>query len=67
MIIPKKLLDKWKALRSHGDAQKLAEILPDTSDETFNRAIREGKCNDDVFAVMAEFYEQKANLVKEYL
>lgn len=67
MEIPSKLKAKWKTLRTHGDAQKLAELLPGTSDETFNRAIREGKCNDDVFAVMAKFFEDKAELVKQYL
>lgn len=67
MQIPEKLLKKWKALRSPGDAAKMTEKLPDVSDETFNRALREGKCGDDVFKVLADFYEEKANLIKEYL
>lgn len=67
MILPKELMEKWQVLRSPGDPAKMAEKLPGTAAETFNRAFREGKCNDDVFKVMAEFYEDKANLIKEYL
>lgn len=67
MILPKELMEKWAMLRSPGDTGKMAEKLPGTSMETFNRAFREGKCNDDVFKIMAEFYEEKAKLIKEYL
>jgi len=67
MEIPTKLWNKWKALRSPGDAAKLSEQLPDVSDETFNRALREGKCSDEVFRIMAAFYNDKAELVKQYL
>jgi hypothetical protein len=67
MVIPEKLLKKWQALRSHGDSEKMAEKLNGSAAETFNRAFREKKCRDEVFAVMADFYESKANLIKEYL
>lgn len=67
MEIPDKLLKKWQALRSPGDSEKMADKLPGSAAETFNRAFREGKCRDDVFKVMADFYEEKANLIKEYL
>lgn len=67
MIIPDKLIKKWEVLRTAGDASKLAERMPDGYPEMFNRAFREGKCNDDVFKIMADFYEEKANLIKEYL
>lgn len=67
MIIPEKLMQKWKVLKSKGDGEKLAERLAGTAAETFNRAFREGKCRDEVFAIMAEFYEEKANLIKEFL
>ena len=67
MKIPDKLRNKWQALRSLGDSEKMAEKLPGSAKETFNRAFREGKCRDDVFKVMAEFYEDKAALIKEYL
>ena len=67
MEIPAKLIKKWEALRSPGDAEKMAEKLPGTAAETFNRAIRLGKCRDEVFKIMAAFYEEKASLIKEYL
>lgn len=67
MEIPEKLRKKWEALRSPGDSVQMAEQLPGTAAETFNRAFREGKCRDEVFKVMADFYEEKAKLIKEYL
>lgn len=67
MILPKELIKKWQALRSPGDTSKMAEKASGTDKETFNRAFRTGKCNDDVFKVMADFYEEKAKLIKEYL
>jgi hypothetical protein len=67
MIIEEKLLDKWKALRSPEDTGKLAEKMEGGYPELFARAFRDGKCNDEVFKVMAEFYEEKAKLIKEYL
>ena len=67
MEIPQKLINKWKALRTAGDAVKMAEKVENGYAETFNRAFRIGRCSDDVFKIMAEFYEEKANLVKEYL
>jgi hypothetical protein len=35
--------------------------------EVFSRAFRDGKCNDSVFKIMAEYYDEKAELVKQYL
>lgn len=67
MIIDKELLEKWMALRSPEDTKKLAEKMDGGYPELFARAFRDGKCNDDVFKVMAEYYEEKANLIKQYL
>lgn len=67
MEIPEKLMKKWQALRTPGDGDKLAERLEGTAGETFNRAFREGRCRDEVFEVMAEFYEEKAKLIRQYL
>lgn len=67
MIIPERLKKKWEVLRTPGDADKLTERLDGSAAETFNRAFRLGRCRDEVFKVMADFYEEKANLVKEYL
>lgn len=68
MIIPDKIINKWQVLRTPGDSAKMAEIMGnDGYPEIFNRAFREGRCNDDVFKIMADFYEEKANLIKQYL
>jgi hypothetical protein len=67
MIIPDKIIKKWEALRTPGDAAKMAEKLDGGYPEIFNRAFREGKCNDEIFKIMAAFYEEKANVIKEYL
>ncbi len=67
MEVPEKLIKKWQALRTPGDSDKMSDRLEGTAAETFNRAFREGKCRDDVFKIMAEFYEEKAALIKEYL
>ena len=65
MEIPKKLMAKWKVLRSPGDPEKMSERLEGSAAETFNRAFREGKCRDEVFKIMADFYEEKTELIKE--
>ncbi len=67
MNIPEDLMEKWKVLRSPGDTSKMAEKMEGGYTEIFNRAFREGKCNDDVFKIMAEFYDEKTELIKEYL
>lgn len=67
MTIPDKLKSKWIALRSPGDADRIAEKTQGVTPDYINRSIRSGKCRDEVFKVIAEFYEEKANLIKEYL
>lgn len=71
MILPKKLIDKWRLLRSPGDADKIKAIAAskgfEYSDELVNRVLRSGKCNDELFKIMAEFYKEKGELLKEYL
>lgn len=67
MIIEKKLLEKWVRLRSPEDTAKMAEKLDNGYPELFARAFRSGKSSDEVFKVMADFYEEKAQLIKEYL
>ncbi len=67
MKIPEKLIRKWEALKSVGDAATLADRMTDGYPELFRRAFRTGECSDEVFEVMAEFYKEKAELIKEYL
>lgn len=67
MKIPQKLQDKWKTLKAPGDANKMAEKIENGYAEMFNRALRTGECNENVFRVMADFYEERMNMVREYL
>lgn len=67
MLIEKKLLEKWTRLRSPEDTGKLAERMEGGYPELFTRAFRDGKCNDEVFQVMATYYNEKAELIKQYL
>jgi hypothetical protein len=71
MVLPKKLIEKWRLLRSPGDADKIVDIAAsqglEVSDEMVNRYLRTGKCNDELFKIMADFYKEKADLLKEYL
>jgi len=67
MIIEKQLLEKWTVLRSPEDVKKLSEKLPNGYPEMFARVFRVGRCNDTVFKVMADFYEEKAKMIKEYI
>lgn len=67
MEIPKGLIKKWRALKSHGDAIELATNNEGTYPELFNRAVRDAKCSEKVFKILAEYYQRKAELIKEYL
>lgn len=67
MIIEQQLLEKWARLRSPEDTGKLAERIEGGYPELFARALRDGKCSDEVFKIMADFYEEKAELIKQYL
>lgn len=67
MVIPDKILKKWKVLNSAGDAQKIADLVPGAYPEMYNRALRSGKCSDEVFTTMAKFYQEKAELIKQHI
>lgn len=70
MEVPQELLEKWKMLRAHGDTEKIAASMPEdvrVSDETIRRVFAQGQCNDDVFKAMAAFYEERSELIKQYL
>ena len=66
MNIPNKLLDKWQALRSESDTQKIAEAA-DVSGQSVRNAFKDGKCSDELFEAMAEYYREKESLIKQYL
>ncbi len=70
MEVPKELLEKWKALRSAGDPQEIAALMPEETrvvDQTIRNVYTEGKCSDEVFDAMASFYQKKAEKVKQYI
>lgn len=67
MIIEKQLFEKWKVLRSPEDTKKLSEKMSKGYPELFARVFRDGKCNDTVFKIMADYYEEKAKMIKEYI
>lgn len=66
MQIPEELLNKWKALRSEEDTEKIAEKAETTS-QTIRNAFNWGKCSDKVFTAMAAFYTAKVELIKQYI
>jgi hypothetical protein len=71
MTVLQEISDKWKALRSAGDATKIVERAAQqgikTSEELVNRAIRIGKVNDDLFKVIGDFFNEKAEMIKKYV
>lgn len=66
MTIEKQLLTKWTGLRSMEDAARIAEKAGVTV-QTIRNAFRTGKCSDEVFKTMAEFYQDKVNMINQYL
>lgn len=66
MKIPTKLLDKWGALKSEGDIQKIADNANVTR-QTIRNAFKNNECSDDVFKAIADFYEEKLEMIKEYM
>lgn len=67
MIIEQQLLEKWSRLRSPEDTSKMSERMEGGYPALFSRVFRDGKCSDEVFKIMADFYEEKAELIKQYL
>ena len=71
MIIPQQLFEKWKALRSEADTEKIAARVIETgfavTADTIRIVFRKGKASDEVFKVMAEYYAEKADMIKEYI
>lgn len=73
MNIPDELWEKWKVLYTPGDSIKMAQQMQKSfphmksNYEYFNRAMRDKKCNDTIFKIMADFFEAKSEMIKEYL
>lgn len=70
MEVPKELLEKWKVLRSTGDPQEIVASMPEGQrvvEQTIRNVFSDGKCSDEVFDAMADFYQKKAEKVKQYI
>ena len=66
MTIPNKITEKWKLLRSKGDIALLANKAKVTT-VTIRTAMKDNECSDEVFKVIADFYEERAQLIKQYI
>lgn len=66
MKIPQAIIDKWELLKSEGDPIKISE-KNDFHVETIRMALRKKECSDDVFNAIAEFYEEKLQMISQYV
>jgi len=68
MEIPIQILDSWKKLRSHGDGKKIVKANSGKIGEIdITRAFKNGKCSDDVFEIIGNFYKEKEQRVEKYM
>lgn len=68
MEIPAEILAQWKKLRSHGDGRRLIEKHPGKfGDQDLTRAFKQGKCSDEVFVMMGEFYKEKQDNIDKFM
>lgn len=66
MIVPKKTMRKWETLRSPEDAKLLADTAG-VSSVTIQAVFRKKKGSDKVIETMANFYNAKAEKIKELI
>ena len=66
MTIPQEILDKWQMYRSHGDMTSIAELAGVTS-ATVSNAFKNGRANEELIAVMSDFYSDKQERMDAYL
>lgn len=67
MKIPEELMKKWLDLRTQGDGKKIVEKNDGITENDVSRAFTTGSCSDNIFKIIADFYKEKENLIKEYL
>ena len=63
MIIPKKVLAKWKMLKSAGDIGDMAEQLR-ISESTVSRAMNGKPCTTQTFTGISNFYKCREESIK---
>lgn len=62
MKIPRKIANRWKLLYDRGDIVQIAE-QNDIDPRTVSKGIK-GECNEQVFAAISKFYNEKEQLLK---
>jgi len=63
MIVPKKIRDKWKLLKTGGDVSYIAGMLQ-ISTRNVSRAFNGEPCSDEVFDAISEFYKKREEKIK---
>lgn len=66
MKIPEALIEKWKALRSHGDGKEIAEANGFTEAQ-ISKAFINKECSDEIFEAIAAFFKEKEERVKSFM
>ena len=66
MNIPNEILGKWEILKSNGDCKAIAEKAG-VSYWSVSKAISNGKCTDEVFQAIADYYKEKQEMIKSYI
>ena len=66
MTIPVEQLDKWMQLKSHGDGKAIAEKAG-VNEQTVSYALKVGRANDELYAIMADYFQEKEQRFSDYL
>ena len=66
MQIPPEKLKKWEGLRSLGDADKIAKKAKLTG-HAIRMTFRTGRCSDNTFKIISQFFDRKAKDLKQYM
>jgi uncharacterized protein YggU (UPF0235/DUF167 family) len=70
MEIPEKTLNRWKALRSESDTEKIVEMCREKgiiyTAHTIRAVFRQGKANDELFKAIGEYYKQKQEMINQF-
>lgn len=62
--IPEEELETWKKLRSHGDGQEIMKGSPEIKANDITRAFKLGKCGENVYRALSDFYKKKESFIK---
>ena len=65
MKVPKNIIDRWDVYRSHGDLSEIARIAG-VNVMTVHRVFTHGRITPDLFEIMAQFYAEREELLRQY-